>query len=268
MDVIVRVQGNSTEVLHVNTMTETDREVTRFFNQDNDAHAMGPDLIPSKDLDLLDITPKGSNFGPFFQLLAVDIGVTYDELVNQDSLNEPVADLYRAYWVQFVNAYSRVPAPSLLVQSVVSYPVTRVGVDRTSARGLQVLLGVIMVLILITGWSLRHAKPLPRPPFSLGAQLSLMAGSKMVGLLALKSSRVQLLTDAQYREELDGYHIKLGWSRMLDGRRWYGIDFEGADEELQRIDTARSKASQRSLLPCLLRWLQFLRRPRPSFDQV
>jgi hypothetical protein len=269
MDVVLLMDGSSTNVVDVDAESETDREVTRFFNQDDYIRAMSPFEIPDGDLDPLDITPGGSNFDGFFQLLALDKGITDDDLITKGTLNEHVADLYRAYWVQFVNANSRVSnSHGSTIQASVSHLVTRIRVDQTSARALQVLLGVITLLILVTSWSLRHAKPLPKPPFSLGAQLSLLAGSKMVGLLALKGPRAQLLTDAQYREELDGYHIKLGWSKTLDGRRRYGIDFEGADEELQRVDTARSKASQRSLIPRPFQWLRCLRRPNPSFDQV
>jgi hypothetical protein len=269
MDVVLLVEGNSTKVLKVDASTESDREVTRFFNQDGYISAMGPFEIPSGDLDPLDITPRGSKFDPFFQLLALDKDMTHEDLINKDTLHEQVANLYRAYWVQFVNANSRVSnSHGSTIQASISHPVARVRVDQTSARALQLLLGLITLFILVTSWSLRNAKPLPKPPFSLGAQLSLLAGSKMVGLLALKGPRVQFLTDAQYRQELDGYHIKLGWSKTLDGRRRYGIDFEGADEELQRVATSRSKASQRSLLFRPLQWLRYLRRPSPSFDQV
>lgn len=167
-----------------------------------------------------------------------------DAWLDPDRLTSSVTALWRAYWVQFASENLRVPATAALnvPDATLLRDVARVVVDRSSAIAMEAILALIFAVVISLSVSLRNKKDVPKAPYSIAAQISFLAGSKLVQLNQLKGAEAQRMSNAKLRTALQGYHLTLGWSAGPDGRRRFGIDFETAEEELRR---ERSKQSLR-----------------------
>lgn len=158
-------------------------------------------------------------------------------------LTSSVTALWRAYRAQYASENLRVPVSAVNtpeLDATLFRDVARVFVNRPSALAMEAILAVIFAVIAYLSLSLRNNKDLPKAPYSIAAQMSFLAGSKLVRLDRLKGAEAQRMSDAKLRAALHGYRLTLGRSVGPDGRWRFGIDFETAEEELRRENSEQS----------------------------
>jgi hypothetical protein len=233
--------GDHYEVNTVNSSSEKQRIVTDFFQptEGSAGSAFPPSWYPMNDfpLTVTDAVNGRDNMDPFFAILLQHEPATpLDAFFDTNYLTAAVSQLWRTYWVQFVSLNQRVPidTPLPITDALITQERTRIAVERISATATEAILAMMFVTTAFVAVTLRRAAELPKAPFTLGAQLGFLAGSKLIRLHALRGVQAQRMNDDQMCRALTGFRLTLGWSWSPSGRRRFGIDFVTADEEVLR----------------------------------
>jgi hypothetical protein len=239
MEVELTNAGGRYQVGSVDSASEQERVVTDFFQptEGSAGSAFPPSWYPMNDFPftVTDAVNGRDNMDPFFAiLLQHEPAMPLDAFFDTNHLTAAVSQLWRTYWVQFVSLNQRVPidTPLPTTDALITQARTRIAVDRISAAATEAILAIIFVITAYLSIKLRRAAELPKAPYTLGAQLGFLAGSKMTRLHALRGVQAQRMNDDQMRRALTGFRLTLGWSWSPSGRRRFGIDFVTTDEEI------------------------------------
>jgi hypothetical protein len=243
----VTVSNGSIISITADPSTESDREALPFFD-DNDVLATQKDiaqeatwLFPANDV------PYGSgdriglsySFDQFIQLLANHRpDIPLEAYLDPNVLITALKPLWRAYWVQYASKNMRVSEVTepVTVDAVVSHTVTRIAIAPVSARVIEGLLALVLVLTIVASFSVWRRADLPKAPHSIAAQLSFLAGSKLAHLERLQSRDAHRMSDEEARSALQAFRLTLGWTTDIYGRNRFGVDFETAEEAIRRTE--------------------------------
>jgi hypothetical protein len=248
MDVDISLTGNSYRILSVNPSSEQDRITTDFFSRSDPGIYWSKALAfegPSQDFPwTMHSVIKSAHdmvLDSFFNVLVLKCpNQSPDALLNTTYLMTAAANLWSAYFVQFasMNLRQALPTPITASDAVLSESHMRVSVDFTSAFAAEVLLGLIFVVTAYLALTVRKANnSIPKAPYSLAAQMSFLAGSRLVQLRRLRGAAAQRMSDPEMRGALTGFRLTFGWSWGPDNRKRFGIDILTADQELAREES-------------------------------
>lgn len=204
-----------------------------------------PELEPLGASEGMHILPPSDNlFDNFFQILrAKNSDIPLAEWQNVSTLTSIVQQGWQTYWALFAGQTLRVPlddsSPGRTVNGSYSYSKPRVTMAQGPTRAIQALLAGVLVAILVVSVIIPSASVLPKPPFSIAAQMSLVAGSQMLHLRDLQGTRSQRMGTRQLDRALFGYWFALRWwDRQEEGRRRFGVDMgvpgPGHDGSIER----------------------------------
>ena len=183
-------------------------------------------------------------FTPFFQAVVYGKdGVPAVELKDNTKLIESVEHVYRQFAAQILNAnlrnatYSvppnRTNVPNSLWTASVRASQTRLVQSALSTRLLQAILGVLLLCAIAVFLTMDTRSVLPKPPYTIAAVASLVAGSRLIGEHErLFPLGMEWYTNRELeRSEIwQGKLFRMGWWDGKDGKRSFRIDVkEGMD---------------------------------------
>lgn len=141
---------------------------------------------------------------------------------NQDTLIEAMNDLYARYMSLVIHLRFRQPTAggqsdaNQVPGSAYSFS-SRIQVNPVSKLVMQIMLGVMILLGLLTFFLTDLRGTLPRKPSSIASRMALLAGSDLCaedkGLLLGNAMRI---SDKEFARVLDGWLFSLGWWRKSE----------------------------------------------------
>ncbi|KAJ7063804.1 hypothetical protein C8F01DRAFT_1229445 [Mycena amicta] len=165
-------------------------------------------------------------FDTFMQLLVLaNTSVPLETFLNATELAAAMQPLYSTYWAIYATHNLILPASPRMVDAVVNSPRTRITQARIPTRILQGLLGAILVLtvgLLLLAVFVHRKSPLPKPPYSIGATMAMLADSRFVEIPELGRVRNEAELDAVVAP----YDFVLGWGENSGGGRRFGVDVD------------------------------------------
>lgn len=168
-------------------------------------------------------------------LVSSTYGTPISELIGPSNVDKLLAAMEKLYGLGFVLLMDGVRTANISageVSGTITQTETRLVQSQVSTRVLQGLLGVILLLLLISFSTMNVKKVLPKNPNSIAAVASLLAGSKLIDVVALApqdlSDEALIKTAA-----LDKWTYSLGWWREgTNVNRRFGIDVGIADRAI------------------------------------
>jgi hypothetical protein len=169
----------------------------------------------------------------FFQLVTRSLEAsTLSNLLDAHTLEEHVQARWRAFWGFYLHRRLREDVPSntwKYIDGAVFATSPRVVVDVRVARILEGLLGAVLAAVLWVSFRMRNPA-LHKAPFSLAAQMGILAGSRLLELSEIVQA-MQGKADGRSAPQVDSwYRVRLGWWRRYNNLR-YGIDVEIPGED-------------------------------------
>lgn len=183
---------------------------------------------------------NGGYFDQFFNLIIHGLGtkpLPLNNILGEKGFSE-IVERIEYYWrmafPQYLNLVSRTKIQG--GNTVVNATVDRTNQYRLqqsdiSTRILEVLLGTIGACVGISFWAMNTKEILPKNPYSIAAQASLLAGSSMLKEDVIPSGS-EWCSDKELRERgvFDGSLFSMGWRGGANGeKRWFGIDVGKSD---------------------------------------
>lgn len=168
-------------------------------------------------------------------LVSSTYGTPISELIGPYNVDRLLAAMEKLYGLGFVLLIDGVRTADISageVSGTTTQTATRLVQSELSTRALQALLGVILLLLIISFSTMNVRKVLPKNPNSIAAVASLLAGSKLIDVIALApqdlSDEALIKTAA-----LDKWTYSLGWWREgTNVNRRFGIDVGIADRAI------------------------------------
>jgi hypothetical protein len=207
MPVTLSFKNGDTEIINIDRTGE--KEIQRwplYYNEDPTA------------LDTMVI--ENQHFDPFFQVMTRKYTntslETYLDPVNLEAL---AREGWSAYWAIYADRWLRLDSANdnHAIPAVHSFLVSRLVMAGVPTRLLEGIVGAIFLVVLTISFLAPRRTVLSKPPFSVGAQISLLVDGGVVPLLQQRWT-----ASGQF---LDGVRVKLGWWTCEDSlSKWYGID--------------------------------------------
>jgi hypothetical protein len=233
--------------LHINDLTpsvkDVDLEKEEHIINHAPSNAMSMIFVQDElNNDYYDFGNKSeasiSAFDPLFRLIAAKNPDTpLDAYLDPIHLENAFREGWSTYWAIYFDRYKRIPVSDREASDITAtrtVPTTLLVVNSVPARVLEGLLAIIILLTTTASFLSPRRGVLPKAPFSIGAQMSLLADSS---LLCLPTVRQQLREGG-----LSDVRIRLGWwpfrNPVKEGK-WYGIDVVHDDEHdtVERTET-------------------------------
>jgi hypothetical protein len=256
MNVEITLVEGTPRVINVDASSELDREPTTFFkprtanvpSTQTDVSTSASWVIPARDIPYSVDTALHPDWhmadSVADAVMMSNPDISPEAFLNATVLIPALESLWTKYWVQYMSANSRIVVSGSL-DATVHQPTTRIAINAASARAMEVLFAVILIFTACTSFAIRHRADLPKAPHSVAAQLSFLAGGKLVRLERFRAPGAERMSDTDVRQALYNFRLTLGWTTDSYGRRRFGVDFVTAEEEIQHLEVK----SQSSLVP-------------------
>lgn len=226
MSVDLIVNGDSFSVSNVDKNSEQDRKIVSEFEYPSVPLENFAVVAPSSSSDIANTT-----FDAFFQVLTesnsqLNLSAFLDPKQLQTSLEKG----WNSYWALYAGQIMRINVtdPNETVNTSVTVHTARVVIDAVPTHVLEGLLAALLLIILVVSACTSSNSGLTKPPFSIGAQMSMLADSQLVELVRGQRSASE--------DVWKGLWVKLGWWNRQDGSstKRYGVDVvrNGDDEHV------------------------------------
>jgi hypothetical protein len=110
-----------------------------------------------------------------------------------------------------------------VIKATATHSVMRLLQNEVSTRILQGLLACMVICTVVSLFTVRLSKILPKNPCSIAAQASLVAGSEMMSKLPPEA---QWMDDKEFNALFKGERYAMGWGEGEDGKERFGIDVD------------------------------------------
>jgi hypothetical protein len=162
---------------------------------------------------LMDPTP-GTDFNLFFEVMTRKYPhVPLDAYLGSDQLERLVQEGWTMFGALFANRALRIEPEGIdKVNATLRYKTSRVAMDSVPTRLLEGILGVLLLFVAAASILSPRTGVLYKAPFSAGARMSMLAGSKIVAMLRRAPA------GQKPEETLRGIHVKLETRGSRAGR--------------------------------------------------
>jgi hypothetical protein len=109
------------------------------------------------------------------------------------------------------------------VKATATYSIIRLRQNEISTRILQGLLVWMMICAVVSLFTVRLSRILPKNPCSIAAQVSLVAGSQMLSGLP---SKAQWMDDKEFNTLFEDEKYAMSWSVDVDGTEQFRVDVD------------------------------------------
>ena len=185
-------------------------------------------------------TPYSKISDGFVEAMVYGIdGVLPNELLNGTRLRSRFEEVYGLLEVQRAGSQFRKNSSIInytllhLVGSLRDPHRLRLAQSTISTRLLEVLLGLMLLAAIAAIWAIDTRRTLPKNPCSIGAVISLLAGTSQVLNESVIPTGSEHLNDHELRKQgiFSGFLFSLGWWTDDDGERNFGIGIGQAQKE-------------------------------------
>jgi hypothetical protein len=119
-----------------------------------------------------------------------------------------------------------------VIKATATHSVMRLLQNEVSTRILQGLLACMVICTVVSLFTVRLSKILPKNPCSIAAQASLVAGSEMMSQLPPEA---QWMEDKEFDALFKGERYAMGWGVGSDGKERFGIDVDKSQSMESRL---------------------------------
>ncbi|KDQ58668.1 hypothetical protein JAAARDRAFT_34503 [Jaapia argillacea MUCL 33604] len=233
MEVTFAPASSNQVVLSVNQSSEQDR-----VNM----------TVPS--FTLVDTMSWDSSLSTFFDdfmlvLTLHEPQTSLETFLDTDYLTGAVKGLFSAYWALYASVNLRISAnaTSQPTTAIFTQQDPRIFVDSIPARLIESFLGLAATCVALVWLGVGRQASMPKPPYSIGAQMSFLAGSRFLEIPEFNDGRLrQQMSDDEIHEVLREYRFGFGWWHD-DGKRRFGLDVGSTDDYHDKQGWNRSTLS-------------------------
>jgi hypothetical protein len=168
--------------------------------------------------------------GPFSIFIRGETPGTFDhQLLHRENFNKLNERIQKVFGLVAAELFSSLHRNTTLVdvnpviKATATYSVMRLIQNEISTRILQALLVSMVICALVSLFTVRLSKILPKNPCSIAAQASLVAGSEMMSRLPPEA---QWMDDKEFDVLFKGEKYAMGWSVDRDGNERFGVDID------------------------------------------
>jgi hypothetical protein len=179
----------------------------------------------------MDTDPNHSFDGFLQTMILSQPAVPLAGYTNPQQLIGGMQHVWSAYWAFWASTTMRTPpAPGgSRVAASLSSTRPRLVQDRATTRVMQAFLGALVACLAASARLLARGarRVLLKPPYSIGAQMSMLEGNRLLddGAAGVMAAQDAEDDGARWPESrLGGYWFRLGWGEVSGGLRRYGVD--------------------------------------------